>query len=243
MFLMRGGHWSRSPDTAAAQHQTLVQRAQTTLPGSWTTSQHPAINFSSAGGEQMPHHMHGAGKRPGVSCGLCTGLGDISWVKFSDDPGKQTAERSISCTGWSDLGGQSWRFVPGWEVLSNLPEISLDNCPLNAVWESWYNITSNWILPHWCVFPSCNTLALLRSGIFWCRAAPLSVFQPSLLIPLWMTKSHHTQAQLSCQRICICAQRADTRQCIFSSWKWWACASSATVYLLSPRRQTNQSII
>ena len=74
---MKVGHWSRLPDTVLPQHQVLVQRAQTAFPSPQTTSQHLAINFSSAGGDQMPHHVHGAGKPTGASCGLCCGVGVV----------------------------------------------------------------------------------------------------------------------------------------------------------------------
>lgn len=122
---MKIWHWSRSSDTVPCWHQTLVQRAQTTFPSSQTTSQHPIINF------RRPNAPPGARSREDPWCELSSlewGRGGVSWVKFSDDPGKQTfsyaTEKSIFYTGCSNLDGQRWRYVPGREVQLNLLDIS-----------------------------------------------------------------------------------------------------------------------
>lgn len=51
------------------------------------------------------------------------------------------------------------------------------------------------------------------------------------------------KAQLRCCRIYIFSQRADITQCVFSSCRGGRVANSASIYLLLPRLQTNQSVV
>lgn len=71
----------------------------------------------------MPHHDWEQGRGWVQTFSLLGCVGGISWVKFSDNPGKQTFPTSQE-EAYPDLAGKIWRFVPGKEVRSNIPEIS-----------------------------------------------------------------------------------------------------------------------
>lgn len=205
IFLTKVEHWSRAPDSCCPHlRQTLVQGARVTFQSSQTTSQHPAIKFKSAAGDLKPRHMHGAGRIPCVSCGLCGGVVFRGWK-----PWVILGNRERHFLHWlSDPDGQSRRLVPAEELRSHLLRSPLDNCPLNAVYRTWFKITSK---PKGGLTisarPFCRTSDFLQIAIrlccckatfsiFLCKAVQLKGFHSALLIlegELRMTRTCHNQ--------------------------------------------------